>query len=128
LTSLEHCTNWKIANWMRDMELRTELKARGQKFKPQGSLWVYMSQRQWREELIDLFSEKKIAKALFELELLGLVKSRPNPWDKRDKRRQYLLRVVAVQKRLDFLCGIRRDAYRHLTEWTAPNGGVHPYK
>lgn len=128
LSAMEHWTNWKTDQWKREMRLRYELAERDERYKPRTSLWVFMSQREWREELLDLFSEKKIAKALFELELVGLIKSRSNPRRKTDRKRQYLLVVGAVQKQLDFLSGVQRNAFRQMAEWTPPNGRMQSAK
>lgn len=65
-------------------------------------LWVYKSQSEMREELLDLWSEDVIKKALdFLITKKKFLEKRNNPKNKWDRTLQYLFVISRVQKALD---------------------------
>ena len=66
-------------------------------------LWVYKASEEMREELLRKFGEKAIGPAFLFLTGKGYLEVRANPYDKRDRKRQYRFQSAAVQAAIDAL-------------------------
>ena len=106
---------------------RTEIKMRrkpSRKRKQANGLWVYMSQSDIHRELFEVFGLNMIGDALRELVKRGYVQERQNPNLKRDRTKQYLFLVDAVQRAVDDF-KVRWSAARKAVE--SCENGVRPF-
>lgn len=83
-------------------------------------LWIYKSQREMREELVQTWSETVIASATKYLIKKGYLQSRSNPNNRWDQTLQYLFIIEAVQKAVDKAY----PAFRKSTESKAQKHGI----
>ena len=73
------------------------------------SLWVFMSAKEWSTDLLGMYDEKTIRKALGSLIERGFMTTRSNPKRKWDRKPQWLFQRANVQAAVDAWAATRPD-------------------
>ena len=93
----------KIGSVMQAIEHNQAAAAGNQPPAQDTELWVYKSQPQMQDELMDLYGERKIADAYGLLQTKGFLRSRNNPLYRWDRKKQWLFMTINVQTAINQL-------------------------
>lgn len=107
LNVLEYWTNIKLANREQAQKDNAIAQREGIPALQDESLWIYKTQAEFKEELLGLFGDTKIATALRLLEEKGFIQTRNNPRYKWDRTVQYLFQMEVIQPEIDTLHSLK---------------------